>query len=666
MALFGNRRRKSKNRCNRRIRGLRGEQLETRTMLSGISLVGNELRIDGDSGADVAKVWQVGGQIHAQLNSTTVNYSAASVGKVRFLGLDGNDYFRNDTNIASKAYGHDGNDILIGGNGNDYLCGQGGNDRLYGRSGADTLSGGTGDDLLYGADGNDRLYGHEGNDGLYGDSGNDSLYGYDGNDRLYGSSGNDRLYGYGGNDSLYGDSGHDILYGHDGDDLLSGSSGNDSLYGSNGNDTLYGHDGNDRLYGQAGHDRLYGHDGDDMLNGSTGDDQLYGGNGNDSLYGYDGNDYLHGNDGNDRLYGHGGHDWLHGHGGNDTIYGSSGHDRLYAGSGVDFLHGGSGNDVLVTIDGDTSDILYGSSGTDSFWIDKTGSWIFTKTDDVRDANSYEKAHNIHAVGSFANGADKSLDGDNLADPSDGTFYKNFSNLRLFSSFGPRSQDIDQNALGDCWLMATLGASANDNPNSIRQTVVALGDGTYGVELGGKFYRVDGDLPTVSAASNTLKFAGLGQQDSIWVAIVEKAYAFFRTGAGTYASVAGGWADTAFEAIGSSGRVSKSFTGGSDALNHVASEFKNGKAIVINIQTASSGSPLVGTHAYIVEQINYQTISIFGSTFTIPVSVVLRNPWGTDGGSNGDGVNDGLVTVTGQQMADSMYHNGKGIQSAWLA
>jgi len=37
---------------------------------------------------------------------------------------------------------------------------------------------------------------------------------------------------------------------------------------------------------------------------------------------------------------------------------------------------------------------------------------------------------------------------------------------------------------------------------------------------------------------------------------------------------------------------------------------------------------------------------------IAIGLVLRNPWGVDGTGN-DGVNDGYVTVTGQQAFDSM-------------
>ena len=46
-----------------------------------------------------------------------------------------------------------------------------------------------------------------------------------------------------------------------------------------------------------------------------------------------------------------------------------------------------------------------------------------------------------------------------------------------------------------------------------------------------------------------------------------------------------------------------FTNSYDALTHIAGEFGDGKAVVVNIDTPSAGSPLVGTHAYMVEQVN---------------------------------------------------------------
>src|SRR6185312_11532202 len=92
---------------------------------------------------------------------------------------------------------------------------------------------------------------------------------------------------------------------------------------------------------------------------------------------------------------------------------------------------------------------------------------------------------------------------------------------------------------------------NKSQDLIRQNVVDFDDGTYGVRLGNNFYRVDNELPVANlangAVSSNLTNAGLGAQNSMWAAIVEKAYAHYR-GSNTYASVAGGGSTEVFNAF----------------------------------------------------------------------------------------------------------------------
>ena len=79
----------------------------------------------------------------------------------------------------------------------------------------------------------------------------------------------------------------------------------------------------------------------------------------------------------------------------------------------------------------------------------------------------------------------------------------------------------------------------------------LGDGTYAVRFRrnnvDSYVRVDGDLPVWNGSY--LAYADQSPNGSIWAAIIEKAYAFFRTGAGTYASLNSGWMATAFSDLG---------------------------------------------------------------------------------------------------------------------
>ena len=306
--------------------------------------------------------------------------------------------------------------------------------------------------------------------------------------------------------------------------MLDGQWGDDKLYGGSDHDKLFGGDGNDYLDAYHGNDYLDGGNGNDVLYGGLGDDTLIGGYGNDTLDGQWGNDKLYGGSDHDRLFGGDGDDYLDAYHGNDYLNGGAGADTMLA---------GEGDDTLISIDAATSDKLYGGGGNDSFWVDQTG-FI---PDAIYDITSFEKTYNRHAVVSFANGADKTLDGDSLADPAGG----NYADGKPVGACTTRTLRINRcspllgrptwTSIRTTWGTAgscrTLGNAARTNQNSIRQTVVDLGDKTFAVELGSKFYRVDADLPTLSPVSNVLRFAGLGQQGSIWVAIVEKAYAFYR-------------------------------------------------------------------------------------------------------------------------------------------
>lgn len=120
---------------------------------------------------------------------------------------------------------------------------------------------------------------------------------------------------------------------------------------------------------------------------------------------------------------------------------------------------------------------------------------------------------------------RTLNGDRIADPNgriggSGGSVKAFTNRPLFSSAGPRFDDIRQGACGDCYFLAGISAIAQDSPNTLRQNIVDFNDGTYGVRMGDRFYRVDNDLPVDSSNSSSPSYAQLGREGSMWVAIAE--------------------------------------------------------------------------------------------------------------------------------------------------
>ena len=644
------------------------ESLEDRRLMAvDITLANGLLHIEGDGEHDVVKVLKTeplqmgrGGmqklpmiQVwhgHKEGGQTVFdgssNFLSFSVNEILFNGNDGNDLFDNQTWIKSEAHGGFGVDMLKGGSNHDKLFGEGDADYLYGNAGNDYLVGGGGFDRIHGGAGNDTLRGS-------GDW-NGTFYNDNMNDYLIGGTGFDKVV-----DEVLENAELTNSY-------LKLASFNENVVEYNMLNSIESvkltGNGNDNTIDASEYS-----DGTLVVRGGKGDDTLIGSKGSDLLSGGDGDDVLQGNEGRDILLGGNGDDTLHGNAGNDLIFGQNGNDHLYSGSGMDRMFGGNGDDTLVSIDADANDVLRGGAGNDSFWVDQQNVMFGTLSDNIQDASIAENATNVHQVASFTNGADKTLDGDNIVDPTDGTNYANFANLPLFASTGPSSQDISQGAVGDCWLMAALGAAAKSNPNSIIQTVVNLGDGTFAVELGGFYYRVDADLPTINPFSNTLQFAGLGQQNSLWVSIVEKAYAFHRFGLNTYQSLNSGWPSTAFGQLGALNAAQVTFNNGTAALNYIQNELNQGKGVAVCVLNPPAGVPLVGTHCYIVEQVNYSMVDLgFGNTFLMPVSVTLRNPWGFDGGGNVDGnPNDGLVTVTGAQLVNSLYQNNLGIHSANL-
>lgn len=226
------------------------EVLEDRALLATLLLgIDGQLSIGGDDALhDTVKVRSIATGFRVTLKArdfsgqaeSPVNriFSATSVRSLRFVGLGGNDTFKNLTALPLQAFGNAGSDKLEGGGTND------------------VLDGGDGNDTLTGGDGNDRLLGGNQDDWLSGGWGNDGLCGGHGNDTMIGGEGNDVL--------------------SEATDLDPPSSGDDILRGGNGNDWLRGGIGQDRLEGGAGDDYLEGgNDGSaDVMTGGLGWDQF--------------------------------------------------------------------------------------------------------------------------------------------------------------------------------------------------------------------------------------------------------------------------------------------------------------------------------------------------------------------------------------------------------
>ena len=303
------------------------------------------------------------------------------------------------------------------------------------------------------------------------------------------------------------------------------------------------------------------------------------------------------------------------------VYAGDGNDKVYENSqGSSTLYGGAGDDLLIAIGGG-DDVVYGESGADSYWVDTTDT-----LSDVSSAETSAKA--VHRIASFyqpysTNPASvdyisTEINGQSLRDPVAGTTYGNYSDRALFAD-GPQYNDIRQGNLGDCYYLASLASFADVDPNAIRQAITDLGDGTYAVRFyrGGTevYLRVDGDLPGASSPI----YAKLSPDGETWVALMEKAYAFFRYGQNSYSSLSGGWMSTVVEELTGEGS-STSWTGGSvDSLvDTISSGLEAGHSVTMGSYSYPQ-SPVVGGHAYTV-------MSIEGSGASAYVTVY--NPLGS--------------------------------------
>ena len=217
----------------------------------------------------------------------------------------------------------------------------------------------------------------------------------------------------------------------------------------------------------------------------------------------------------------------------------------------------------------------------------------------------------------------------------------FSSDPLFSSSGPSYKDLEQGALGDCYFVSALGTIADASPQAIENMFLKNGDGTYTV----RFFAADGkaDYVTVNtalplSAKGRLEYERLGTDNSLWLALAEKAYAEWdetgdagRGNVNAYENLAGGKSLHVFEqtldAYGqaqdekwtSSATAAKSAALESDLINALGSP-----ANAVTISTINTlGDPDQATglypgHCYVV--LGYNATQ---QTFQ------LYNPWGHD-------------------------------------
>ncbi len=290
------------------------------------------------------------------------------------------------------------------------------------------------------------------------------------------------------------------------------------------------------------------------------------------------------------------------------IYSDGGTDTITVNSSVTV------RTTVATIDGSATAISDGDANS-SVWMDST--------------DSFSGLGSVHSVAGFYGGVSKAI-GINIAEPTDiGATYT--ASASLWGA-GPVMGDVNQGNVGDCYFVSSLAAFANNAPANLQNLAVDLGDGTYAVEYlrGGTptYVRVDGQITTA--------YAHPGASGDLWAVIMEKSYAYFRTGANSYASLNSGWMGSVYSDFGIANTNLSLSTTATSFYNTVATALATGKPVTFG--TYNSPPNLVGNHAYTLV-----SVSNTGGQMLFTV----RNPWGVSGDALEDG--GGYATLTFAQM-----------------
>ncbi len=297
---------------------------------------------------------------------------------------------------------------------------------------------------------------------------------------------------------------------------------------------------------------------------------------------------------------------------------------VYTHGGADALTINASVNVRTTIETiDGANTVINSSGANvSAWIDAT--------------DTFTGSGAVHLVNSFAGNVSKSL-GASLADPSDiGSITR--PALSLWGT-GPQASDINQGSVGDCYFLSTLAAFAGTRPGALTESAVDLGDGTYAVQFiknnQPTFVRVSDDFS--AGYFNGFKFAHPGANNTVWGVVMEKAFAYFRTGANTFASISAGWMGEVYSDLGVGSTFFAPASSNDDAFfNAMSGDLAGGKPVTL---ATSNSSNLVRGHAYTLVSATRDANGV--------AHYVVRNPWGVSGDASED-VN-GYATLTFAQV-----------------
>ena len=177
---------------------------------------------------------------------------------------------------------------------------------------------------------------------------------------------------------------------------------------------------------------------------------------------------------------------------------------------------------------------------------------------------------------------------------------------------PTDGDVDQGQIGDCYFLGVLRSLAHNAPLRLSSLVTDFGDHTYGIAfVSGSNKQIIRTTGAVAKWGDTVGISGHGG-----VPLLEKAYAKFRTGANTYASLSSGSPYNAMLDLGlqSGSGIFSSYTA-AQFLALVSANQNAGKAFTI-MTGVPRDSNWIGSHCYGL------------ALGTTPGTFKAMNPWGT--------------------------------------
>ncbi|BDC47810.1 hypothetical protein F183_A01260 [Bryobacterales bacterium F-183] len=223
----------------------------------------------------------------------------------------------------------------------------------------------------------------------------------------------------------------------------------------------------------------------------------------------------------------------------------------------------------------------------------------------------------------------------------------FHGDNLYGPNGPSQNDIKQDAFGDCYFVATLGAVAMQNPKGIKDAIY-YDESTQQFRV--RLYKTNGQVKYIWVTQAELEdnvnrqggsyIDNTGLYERVWPAVIETAYAkMFDSnpndglGEGYQKIINGGWPSDAMMAITGNAGSQVSYTyylklgvDGSVAVlgGKVATALQQHKSVTLWSvpENGATQDGLVDDHVYTVISMLQQ-----GTDWRVTV----RNPWGTNMG-----------------------------------